>query len=311
MHNYQMDSNNSAFKMPFAPQPLPPHAETLLFNDILEENTAELRQHMMEFLQVYPYRKFRIEFSKFLKHTKGLMLEGQRSGENISRLTVNSSQIAAINSRPSSSFNYRQPATMSMMNSNRNSTTLQYPESSFQPIETLNPFKPPSVVNQLQPRVVLPRIEQSSYSSNHSPSICATVIEVSQSNNNVSRRSTYCRTNSQSLEPIDRPQSPTPNAYSDVTMTENDEVSDVQQNDNSHNESNSIEVLLGEAGFKIVSGIPDTSKMTKSNASQHDKNQLNLVENVEKYLSRWSVNTKIIKSQTQKSSKIVVIITGN
>lgn len=298
----QMDSSNSAFKVPMAPpQSQPSQIETLLFNDILEEKMSDLRQNMVEFLHVFPYHKFNNEFSKFLKHTKGMVLEEQRTGANYSRLT-NSSQITSVYSRPSTSFNYRHPTTLAITNSNRNST-LRLPENSFQPIEAVNPFKPPSSV-QYQPRVVLPRIEESRVASDRSVSLHTTVVEKS-SNTNVNISTNNSHHNFQLPVPLERSQSPALNGYSDVTITENRSTSVSQQNDN----GDSINLLLDEIGFKIRVGLPDNIDMSKNNASHHNK-QLQIIDKIEKFLSEWSINVKLIKSSSG-SSKTIIILTGN
>lgn len=294
-----MNLRNSAFKMPLAPPPHPP-SEALLFHDILEEKTMTLRNIMNDFLQVQPYRKFENEFSNFIKRTKQIMLEGQRNGANISRLT-NSSQIIAMNSRPSSSFNYRPSTTMSMMNSNRNST-LRLPETNFQPVVQLNPFKPPM---EFQP-VLLPPIDQSFYGSCRSPTLCNTVVAVNQLNNNNSK-TTNVREISQypelheSAKHLQKSQLDIPNTYSDITITENKSVNSLHQIENNNDGdddddddgTNSIESLMDNVGFKIVVGIPNNIK------------NKTLRETDEKFLSKWSLNMKRLQSSCY------ILLTGN
>lgn len=310
----QTSSSNATFKMPLAPQPQhqpPQSAETLLFNDILEEKTLALRNTLNDFLQVHSYRKFDTEFSNFLKHTRRLIIDGQRAGANISRMN-NSSQISTIYSRPSN-FNCRPSTTMSMVGSNRNST-YHLPENDYLPIESLNPFKPPGT-SHFQPKVVLPRLEHTSYTSNsyRSPTSNATVIQVCQVTNETSKAKSFDK-NVQQSKSIEEPQSTIPNSYSEVTMIENDN-DNMHITDNIHNEivndDNSIESLLENVGFKIVLGLPDNGRITKSiNAtSQQQGNNQSHFFNSEKYLSMWSINMK--KSQKSQSSKIVLILTGN
>lgn len=322
MHHNRTDSSHSTFKMPMLPQPPPSQSETLLFNDIMEEKTLALRNTLNEFLRVQPYRRFNAEFNDFLKRAQRIIHEGQRSGANISRVT-NSSQIAPLCSRPSASFNYRPLTPMSMTSSNTSNrtSTFRIPQNSFRPIEPVNPFKPPENMNY-EPRVVLPRIEHSSYNSRVSSNY-ATVIEVNQVENE-SARTEYVKAdvhvNYQPPESEVHPQSVVAhNSYSDVTINENinDKSASCSQEDPEHNENddegNAIESLLEEVGFKILVGLPDQSDKSqdtkKSNASQL-KNQENVKENIEKYLSKWSVNIKIIKSQL-KSSKVIVLLTGS
>lgn len=315
MHHNQ---TNSTFKMPIAPHPPPSQSETLLFNDILEEKTLALRNTFNEFLQVQPYRKFDIEFSNFLKRTKQIIHEAKLAGANVSRIN-NSSQITSLYPRPSASFNSYKPLTpMSMTSSstsNRNSV-FRLPQTSFQPIEQVNPFKPPINIC-FEPRVVLPRIEQSIY--NHESPSHATVTEVNQAEHESARTNNVhiSYQPSEHSEPKERSLSKAskstavPNSYSDVTLNDDMSVSSSQHNSEHNeinNESNSIESLLEGVGFKIL--LPgDSQNDKKSNASQV-QNQLNLKENVEKYLSTWSLNMKIIKTNLNPP-RVVLLLTGN
>jgi len=292
-------TNSSAFKMPLAPPPQPFQSETLLFNDILEEKTLALRDNLREFLQVFSYRKFDLEFSNFLKHTKQMVQEGQRAGANNSRI-ANSSHLVPMYSRPSG-LNYR-PPTLSMINSTRNST-FRFPENNFQPIESSNPFKPPDNYN-FQPRVVLPRValpelEQSNHNCRESQTLSATVIEVSQCAN----VTTKTKNGRQSPELEEGPQSTVPNSYSEVTLIENKAASDSQHKEYVDDDCNSIESILDNIGFKIVVGFPNSNEKTNNANNQHDK-QLNF----EKYLSMWSITTKTINSKSKSS---IVILSGN
>lgn len=304
-----MDSTNSAFKIPMVPlAPQYSNAQALLFNDIMEEKALDLRNVMTELLQVQPYRKFESEFSSFLKRMKRLIEEGQRSGSNISRLS-NVSQICGPHySRPSTSLSFRPPTTMSVINSNSHST-FRLHENNFQPIESSNPFKPPINFN-VQPRVVLPRLNSSIRKSHELSNLSTTVIEVNQINNK--ENMTYDNHVSQQAETH---QSNLPAIYSDVTIIDNVSVSNSQQNENKNEGCNSIESLLEDVGFKIIVGLPNNSKhgSKKSNKShQINQTQINSTKNVENYLSMWSLNIKPIKSVgALKSSKAVIIVTGN
>jgi hypothetical protein len=308
----QTSSTDSAFKMPMAPQFYPSQSESLLFQDIIEEKAAALRSLLNDFLKVQPYRKFDIEFNSFLKRIKRIIIEGHRSGSNVSRIT-NSSQIAPLyarpsasfNYRPSASFNYRPPTTISMVSSS-DYGTLRIPENNFHPIEPRelsNPFKPPDC---LQPRVVLSRIDQSGHNSHESPSISATIIEVSQ-NHNVTVKEKNTPENTRKSKSLSRNEPPAHNAYSDVTFDENN------QNENVIDDNNSIESLLEDVGFKIVVGLTENNETNKRNsASQHHNNKSNMLGNVERFLSMWSLNMKQIKTSQQSNiSKHVIILTGN
>lgn len=329
----QTSSTNSTFKMPMAPPVYPSQSETLLFQDIIEEKTVLLHNILNEFLKVHPYRKFDIEFNTFLKRLKRIILDGQRTGTNVSRI-ANSSQITPLYSRPSASFNiyrpstsfnYRPPTTMSMVSSNHHST-LRLPENDCQnieePSEHSNPFKPPDVSFQpieprklsnsfkrpdvicIQPKVILSRIDQSLYNSHVLPSTSATVIEVSKHDNVTVEKNNTLEIPQQSTSQSSRNQPTVHNTYSDVTFEENKSSLHLEQNDNQNDDSNSIESLLEGVGFKIIVGTTDNNNETakKSIACQLKNNQSN-----EKFLSMWSLNMKLIKSASQKH---VIILTG-
>lgn len=313
----QTSSTDSAFKIPMAPQFYPSQSESLLFQDIIEEKAGALRNILNDFLKVQPYRKFDIEFNSFLKRIKRIIIECHRSGSNVSRIT-NSSQIAPLYARPSASFNYRpstsfnyRPPTMSMVSSS-DYGTMRLPENNFQPIEPRelsNPFKPPDC---LQPRVVLSRIDQSGHNSHESPSISATVIEVSQNRSiTIKENNTHEIARKSKSKSLSRNEQTARNTYSDVTFDENNENENVNVNVNDDN--NSIESLLEDVGFKIIVGLTENNETSKkNNASKHHNNKSNVLGNVEKFLSMWSLNMKQIKSSQQSSiSKHVLILTGN
>jgi len=313
----QTNTTDSTFKMPMAPPAYPSQSEALLFQDIIEEKTIALHSILNDFLKVHPYRKFDIEFNMFLKRVKRIIIDGHRAGANVSRIT-NSSHIAPLyarpsasfNYRPSTSFNYRPPTTISMVSSNDHSM-LRIPENNFhsiEPNEHSNPFKPPDC---LQPRVVLPRIDQSSCVSHESPSTSSTIMKVSQ-NHNVTVEENNTHEIAQQSKSLSTNRQTARNTYSDVTFEENKSASESHKNENINDDNNSIESLLEDVGFKIIVGLTENKSeiSKKSNASQHYNNQLNLIENVEKFLSMWSLNMKLIKSSEQ-SSKYVLILTGN
>ncbi|XP_022162636.1 uncharacterized protein LOC111028333 [Myzus persicae] len=319
MSNQTTSTTDSTFKMPMAPPVYPSQSEALLFQDIIEEKTIALHSVLNEFLKVHPYRKFDIEFNMFLKRVKRIIIDGHRSGANVSRIT-NSSHIAPLyarpsasfNYRPSTSFNYRPQTTMSMVSSNDHSA-LRLPDNNFhsiEPRELSNPFKPPDC---MQPKVVLSRIEQSNSISHNSPSSSSTVIQVSQNHNvSVEENDTQEIAHQSKSLSINKPTAR--NTYSDVTFEENKSVSNSHQNENINDDNNSIESLLEGVGFKIIVGLTENKNETtqKSNASQHHNNQLNVLENVEKFLSMWSLNMKVIKSSEHSSiSKYVLILTGS
>jgi Icc-related predicted phosphoesterase len=77
-------------------------------------------------------------------------------------------------------------------------------------------------------------------------------------------------------------------------VVENKSPSASQQHENLNNDSNSIDSLL-----KAV-GLPDENKRTRSNANENNSKLL------EKYLSKWFIKMKIIKSK-----KPCVLLTGS
>jgi len=293
MISNQTSTTDSRFKMPMAPPVYPSQSETLLFQDIIEEKTIALHSILNDFLKVHPYRKFDIEFNMFLKRVNHIIIDGYRAGANVSRIT-NSSHIVPLYARPSASFNYRpstslnyRPPTTMPMDSSSDHSMLRLPENNFdciKPSVLSNPFKP---LDCLKPKAALSRIEQSSCVSHESPSTSSTVIKVSQNHNEVVEE----------------------NTYSDVTFEENKSVSESHKNENRNDDNNSIESFLENVGFKIIVGLPENKNETskKSNASRHHKNQLN----VEKFLTVWSLNMKLIKSSEQSLSKHVLVLTGN
>ncbi|XP_050439121.1 uncharacterized protein LOC126844764 [Adelges cooleyi] len=84
---------------PIKPPSIPRHTELLLFNDIMEDLSMELRLIIMEFLQVYPFRKFEFEFSNFLKHLKAVIEESKRN-ETKSTRSTNIQHIAPLYTTP-------------------------------------------------------------------------------------------------------------------------------------------------------------------------------------------------------------------
>jgi len=172
-------NTNSELKMPLVPPPQQLQSEALLFSDILKEKTLALRDSLYEFLQVYSYHKFDVEFSNFLKHIKHMVQEGQRAGLNSMSRITNSSHLVPMYSKPSI-LNSKPPTTFLMFNSTRNST-FRLPENNFQSTESSNPLELPDNIN-FQPRVVLTRLEQLNHTYRGSSTLNVRVTEVSQFN---------------------------------------------------------------------------------------------------------------------------------
>ncbi|XP_025423291.1 uncharacterized protein LOC112692734 isoform X2 [Sipha flava] len=287
--NNQTNSSNSKFQMPQAPQPQHVQSESLLFNDISEEINADMRNKLHDFLQVLPYRTFKMELANFFKHIDRLKKEAERNGTNISRLT-NCSQMVPSNSRPCTSF--RAPSTMSLISCNRNNTIRQ-PESNFQSIP-LNSFKPSVHIELESNEVVLPRSNQSNHVSQSSSNMDTTIIKVSHRKNNIAKT----KGNHKHLNPPETVFKNTfdPNdAYSNIKLVvENKSAFASHQNKNINNGCYSIDSSLLE-----TVGLSNKNKTTKSDANGNNGKRL------EKYLSKWSVNMKIIKSK-----KSCVLLTG-
>lgn len=315
MSRNNLDSTTSTFKAPTAPLRMPQSIqapEALLFNDIMEDKTTILRNTMAEFLKVQPYRRFEFEFSNFLNRVKGIIEEGHRNGANASRLS-NMSHIAPMYNRPSMSFNCRPSSTMSMLPSNQSSYHM--PESNYQQhVQPLNPFKPPSSVSVLQPKVLLSRIEDDNINDEHniSSNSCATIIEMGQLAHNVNNKTCHDFENQENHSP-EKLQDTAINKYSDMTIIENRSIIE-NNNSNNLNPSKSLGSELENVGFKIVVGLSNksTTLSKKDCSSQLDtapQNQLNNIsETLEKYLSKWSVNVK--EMRLQNKTKVVILISG-
>ncbi|XP_050527393.1 uncharacterized protein LOC126897669 [Daktulosphaira vitifoliae] len=314
MSRNNFDSTTSTFKAPLAPIRMPQSTqapEALLFNDIMEDKTTILRNTMAEFLQVQPYRKFEFEFSNFLNRVKGMIEEGHRNGANASRLT-NISHIAPMYNRPSMSFNCRPPSTMSMFPSNQSS--YQISETNYQQrIQPLNPFKPPSSVSMLQPKL-LSHNDDDMINHEHScsPKSCTTIIEMGQQANNVTKRTCDDFESHEDHVP-EKHQDTAINKYSDMTIIENGSFTE-NSNVNNSNRCKLLESDLENVGFKIVVGLPNksTTLSKKDHSSRLDivpQSQLNNIsETLEKYLSKWSINVKEMKSQ--KKTKVAIVLSG-
>lgn len=265
--NNQKSSANSRFKTTQISQPLSTQIETLLFNDILEEISTTMRNELSEFLQVQPYHLFKNELAIFTKHINRLKQEGLQNGTNRSRVN----NFSKTNSRPSSNFNRRTPSTMSMIRCHTN-ITIRQPENNVRPIVPLNLSETPVDVGFQSKNVVLPHINQSSYASQSS----SKMVEVNHGNNNTAETNDNCEHLNLS-EPVLKYPSGQKNAYSDTTIVvENKSVSALHQH------------------FEL----PDNNKTTKGDTDENNGN-------LEKYLSKWSINMKI-----DKCKQICVILTG-
>jgi hypothetical protein len=261
----------------------------LFFNDISQEINTDMRNKLHEFMQVLPYRIFKMELANFFKRIDDLIKEGEQNGTNTSRLT-NLSQMVLSNSRSSTSF--RTPSTMSSISCNCNNTIRQ-PESNSQLIP-LNSLKPPVHSGNKSNEILLPQVNQPNHVSQDSSDVYTTLVEVSHNNNNTAKTD-------DNLEHLNLPEtvfkcpSDPKDTYSGTTtVVENKSPPTSQQNENISNGGNSIDLLCEAVG------LPDKNKTTMSDANEHNGKLL------EKYLSKWSVNMKITKS-----NKPCVLLTGN
>lgn len=57
----------------------PSQAEILLFNDIMADKTSDLRNVLTDYLQIYTFRSFELEFSNFLNHLRNQIVDTHRA----------------------------------------------------------------------------------------------------------------------------------------------------------------------------------------------------------------------------------------
>ncbi|VVC28610.1 Hypothetical protein CINCED_3A008637 [Cinara cedri] len=273
---------DSTFRLPLVLKPLPMQIEVLLFKDILEEKTAALQNILTEFLKVQPHQKFNAEFSKFLKRTKRIIQEGHRNGSNISRIIRSSSSLyipqtnmSVIGSNSRRAFKVPEPNVQS-------NNLPQNRKGNMQPIMQLSHNDNTCSTSSFQPHVLCPTINEKVQEE----SLPSTSVTLTNSTNN---QSTHV-----SVQNIP----PKRNFYPDVPVIEN-KLEGSQKDDY----SNSIECLLDNVGFKNICRKTDESNMSKNS------DKPTCLGNGEKYLSKWSVNMKRIKSVYK--TKVLLAITGS
>jgi len=254
-----------------------PAIETLLFNDIIEEKSSQLRDMMDQFLQVHSFSRFESEFNLFIKRIKHIAKDGQRSGTNLSRHLMqtpldNGAQPLSKSTEDGGSQVYNQP--------HANST---------------NSFKQPPVAD-FKPRTILTLNNPSNNILNKTMNICDTIIEESLTNNDSAQKDT------QQPECLP-PTAPIP-------------CSGPSQSDNaSPTTFNNGNDDIMESDSELLESVQKLNNSEDISASQLSQDQSNcsvksLGKSKMKYLTQWSVNTKEIKSN-KGNSKSVITLTGN
>jgi len=264
-----MDNQRATSSTTFQPQQTAqPAIETLLFNDIIEEKSLILRDIMDQFLQVHPFSKFETEFNLFTRRLKHIARDGQRNGTNITRNTMQ---------MPSDNVAQPKPSEHS-----------ESQENDPQHAEPTNTFQRP-MTQDYKHRTTLPYTDQSSnIPFNTTNNLCDTIIEESSISNDTTQK------NAQQLEFL--PLS-VPIPYSGSSQIDNASLSTGNGNDDNAMESDS----------KLVESAKSPTNSDNTSISQ--LNQFKRIENTKaKYLTKWSVNTKEIKSN--KGNSKVITLTG-
>lgn len=270
-----MANQRTSSRSTFQPEQMSQLIESLLFDDIIQEKSLQLRDLIDQFLQVHSFNRFESEFNLFIKRIKHIIKDGQRSGANLTRHTMQMT-----------SDNGAQPTRTPTEDggSQVNNTG-----------EPANVFKRP-LVPEYKPRTTLTRNSQSNNILNKTTNFCDTIIEESLINDDTVQKDT------QQPEFLP-PTAPIP--YS---------VSSENNNASTTNIKNGNDVAM-EFDSELVESVPIPNRSDNTSASQLSQDQSNcsvrsLEKSKVKYLTKWSVNTKQIKSNTG-NSKSVIILTGN
>ncbi|XP_003245548.1 uncharacterized protein LOC100569334 [Acyrthosiphon pisum] len=272
---YQRTASSSTFQ----PQQMAqPPIETLLFNDIIEEKSAQLRDIMDQFLQVHSFSKFESEFNLFIRRIKHIAKDGQRNGTNLTRHTMQmpSDNGARLSSKPTEDGG-----------SQVNNTG-----------EPANAFKRPSVA-EYKPKTTLTRNSQSNNILNKTMKFCDTIIEESSMNDTAQEDTQQ----PEFLPPTEVDQPPKPNPVS----SQNDNASPTTFNNGNDDDTMEFDSELVES-VQIPNSSDNTSESELS-ADQSNGSVRSLEKSKVKYLTNWSVNTKQIKSN-KGNSKSVITLTG-
>lgn len=250
-----------------------PAIETLLFNDIIEEKSLQLRDMMDQFLQVHSFSKFESEFNLFVKRIKHITKDGQRNGTNLTR---------RITQMPLD--NGAQPFSKPT----EDGGSQVYNEQHAEPT---NSFKQPPVADY-KPRSMLTLINPSN-NINKTMNICDTIIEESSTNNDSVQK------DAQQPECLP-PTAPIP-------------CSVPSQSDNASttafNNGNDDDTMESVESVQILNNSDNTGTSQLSQ-DQSNCSVRSLGKSKVKYLTKWSANTKEIKSN-KGNSKSVITLTGN
>jgi len=260
-----------------------PPIETLLFNDIIEEKSVQLRDIMDKFLQVHSFSRFESEFNLFIRRIKHIAKDGQRNGANLTR---HSMQMPSNNDTNLPRHSMQMPSNNGAQPSNR--TMEDGGSHVINTNEPANAFKKPSVA-----KTTLTRDSQSNNIRNKTIKFCEPIIEESLINNDIAQNDT------QQPEFLP-PTVPSQNNNASPTSFDN------------KNDDDAMEFELVEAVQTPNSSDLGSDDTTASQLSQDQSNGSvrSLRKSKVKYLTKWSVDTKQIKSN-KGNSKSVITLTGN
>jgi len=251
-----------------------PAIETLLFNDIIEEKSSQLRDIMDQFLQVHSFSRFETEFNIFLKRIKHITKDGQRNGTNLTR---------HITQMPLD--NGAQP----LSRPTEDGGSQVYNE---QNVEPTNSFKQPTVADYKSS--TLSRLNNI---LNKTMNICDTIVEESLTNNDSVQKDTQ---QPECLPPtVPIPCSgPSQSDNASPTTFNNGNYDDTMESDSESVES--VQILNNS----------DNTGTSQLSQDQSNRSIRSLGKSKVKYLTKWSVNTKEIKLN-MGNSKSIITLTGN
>lgn len=268
-----MANQRTASSSTFQPQQMAqPTVETLLFNDIIEEKSEQLRDIMDKFLQVHSFSKFETEFNLFIRRIKHIAKDGQRNGLNLTR------------------YSMQMPSNIDAQLPNR--TTEDGGSQVNNTNEPANAFKQPSVA-----KTTLTRNRQSNNIRNKRVKFCHPIIEESLINYDTAQNDTQ---QPEFLPPT------APKPYS--VSSQNNNASPT-----SFNKKNDDDAM--EFDSELVESVQTSKNSDDTSASQLSQDQSigsvrSLGKSKVKYLTKWSVNTKQIKSN-KGNFESVITLTGN
>lgn len=267
-----MANQRTASSSTFQPQQMAqPPVETLLFNDIIEEKSEQLRDIMDKFLQVHSFSKFESEFNLFVRRIKHIAKDGLRNGSNLTR------------------YSMQMPSNIGAQLSNRTEDGGSQVNNTNEPANT---FKQPSVA-----KTTLTRNRQPNNIRNKKVKFCYPIIEESLINYDTAQNDTQ---RSEFLPPT------APNPYS--VSSQNNNASPTSFNNKNDDDAMEID-------SELVESVQTSKSSDNTSASQLSQDQSigsvrSLGKSKVKYLTKWSVNAKQIKSN-KDNSKSVITLTGN